>query len=119
MQPESSALLWDTKEAAAEACQIMKNMTLEQYYADRTTQLAIERLMTIIGEALTKLRAVDPDTAEVVPNLQEAISTRNIIVHAYRDVDNEIVWETVNSDLPSLVASVEALLLPTLEIPEP
>lgn len=35
---------------------------------------------------------------------------RNRLVHAYFGVDNEIVWETVKSNLPHLI-EIEAVLI--------
>ena len=37
---------------------------------------------------------------------------RNRIVHAYFDIDLRLVWETVDSDLPVLVAQLEPLVPP-------
>lgn len=35
---------------------------------------------------------------------------RNRLVHAYFDIDADIVWATVNEDLPGLVAAIEEAL---------
>jgi uncharacterized protein with HEPN domain len=35
---------------------------------------------------------------------------RNVLVHGYFDIDSEIVWQAVTSDLPGLRAAIEALL---------
>ena len=43
------------------------------------------------------------------------IGMRNRVIHAYDDVDVEIVWETVQRDIPPLAAQLEALLPPGLE----
>ncbi len=44
------------------------------------------------------------------------IGMRNRVIHAYDDVDVEIIWETVQRDIPPLTAQLEALLPPGLEI---
>ena len=38
------------------------------------------------------------------------IGMRNVLVHGYFDIDSEIVWQAVTSDLPGLRAAIEALL---------
>ncbi len=40
------------------------------------------------------------------------VSMRNIMIHEYDDVDLTIVWDTVQNDLPSLVALLEPLIPP-------
>lgn len=40
------------------------------------------------------------------------IRMRNLIVHEYDDIDLEVIWMTINDDLPSLVIAVEEILKP-------
>jgi uncharacterized protein with HEPN domain len=35
------------------------------------------------------------------------VDMRNFTIHQYWDVDVNIVWETVNDDLPLVVATIE------------
>ena len=37
---------------------------------------------------------------------------RNIMIHEYDDVDLAIVWDTVENDLPRLVALLEPVIPP-------
>jgi uncharacterized protein with HEPN domain len=37
---------------------------------------------------------------------------RNRLIHAYYDVDLEVVWDTVRKDLPPLVATLRELIRP-------
>ena len=37
---------------------------------------------------------------------------RNRLIHAYWDVNLNIVWKTVREDLPTLIAALETLLAP-------
>ena len=38
------------------------------------------------------------------------IAFRNIIVHNYTDIDDQLVWEMLEAYLPALAGDVEALL---------
>ncbi len=38
------------------------------------------------------------------------VSMRNIMIHEYEDVDLGIVWDTVQNDLPPLIALLEPLI---------
>ncbi len=68
--------------------------------------------MEIIGEALRQLTKADPETAAKIPWIRDLIAFRNILVHGYASVDYEIVWRINHADLPSLVATLSALLGP-------
>ena len=43
---------------------------------------------------------------------EEIYAARNIVVHHYFGVNNEIVWDILLEDIPRLRAAVEALLAP-------
>ncbi len=69
---------------------------------DRSFYNNVVRELEIIGEASrglsTEFRAAHPDIAWA------AISRmRNILVHVYWDIQREIVWEALTSDVPELV----------------
>lgn len=70
----------------------------------------MERQFEIIGEALNRLSKEAPDLADRVPNLRKIVSFRNLLIHGYAVVDDGRVWEIVTTMLPSLRATVTALL---------
>jgi uncharacterized protein with HEPN domain len=110
MQPESAAFLWDAHDASKKAVSIASGLDIEEYLSQWVLQSAVERQLEILGEALRNLRAKNPDTAERIPNVHAIIATRNILVHAYAQVDQQKVWEIITQDLPVLVPVLEALL---------
>jgi uncharacterized protein with HEPN domain len=71
---------------------------------------AVERQFEIIGEALDKLTRVDADLAARVPDLRRLVAFRNILIHGYAGVDDEIVWDAATNRLPALAAVLTALL---------
>ncbi len=77
-------------------------MTFEQFTADRKTVDAVVRNFIIIGEAASHL----PDDVIArhsdIP-WREMRDMRNIAVHEYFGVDNLIVWETLQKNLPPLL----------------
>jgi uncharacterized protein with HEPN domain len=62
----------------------------------------VERQFEIVGEALNQLSKVDPDAAARVPDLARIVAFRNILIHGYAVVDNELVWQVLVDRLPSL-----------------
>ncbi len=66
--------------------------------------------LTIIGEALAQLARVDAPLAAKITDFRSIVAFRNILVHAYAQVDERIVWDIVQSKLPVLVREVAALM---------
>jgi len=71
---------------------------------------AVERQFEIIGEALRRLAKEDAATATRISGHSRIIAFRNILVHGYADLDDRIVWDIVQSKLPTLLREVESLL---------
>jgi uncharacterized protein with HEPN domain len=71
---------------------------------------AVEREFEIVGEALKQLAGKDSETAARIPELRRIVSFRNILIHGYAEVDNEVVWEALTTRVPPLKAAVRSLL---------
>lgn len=80
----------------------------DTYQMNDTIKLATERLLAIIGEATSKLVKISKDIP--ISNKYKIIATRNVIVHAYDEVDDVIIWNTLINYLPTLKLEVLALL---------
>jgi len=52
-------------------------------------------------------RAIEPDVK--VSSAKNIIGLRNIIVHAYDAVDDEMIWAIIQKDIPVLKKQVEML----------
>ena len=48
--------------------------------------------------------------AKQIPELRSIVGFRNILMHGYAVVNHEIVWRTVQEDLPHLRTVLDALL---------
>lgn len=70
------------------------------------------RNLEFIGEACNNVAKHDPDCARRHSHVPWgfAYEMRNALAHGYFTVDLDIVWATVQSDLPGLKAQVNALL---------
>jgi uncharacterized protein with HEPN domain len=83
-------------------------LDLEGFRSDAKTRDAVIRNLTVIGEAALHL----PETVKTAqPGIpwREMQGIRNIVVHEYFGVSDEILWETIQTDLPALLAPLRAL----------
>jgi uncharacterized protein with HEPN domain len=85
-------------------------LDLDGYERDPMVRDAVERRLGIIGEALNRAVISEPTLSARLPELRRIVDLRNRVIHGYDAVDDEIVWDIVQSKLPALQTSVEDLL---------
>jgi uncharacterized protein with HEPN domain len=110
MERDPRTFLWDAAASADAIGRFVAGRTIEDYRSDEMLRAAVERHFEIIGEALGRLAKVSPDLARQVPGLSDAVAMRNILIHGYARVDDDVVWRTACNDLPMLRAAVATLL---------
>lgn len=64
----------------------------------------------IVGEALSKLRKIDEPLATSFTDYRKIISFRNVLIHGYGKVDDELTWAIIETDLPVLTSELRAVL---------
>lgn len=102
--------LWDACRAAERILRFTAGRDYNNYLADEMLRSAVERQFEIVGEAFSGLRRADPDFAAGVPNLPRIIAFRNVLIHGYATVDDQLVWGVVEGELPQLLAQLTHLL---------
>jgi uncharacterized protein with HEPN domain len=110
MENRTKKLLFDVLAAGRSIRQWCSGRSFADYEEDRQLRRAVEREFEIIGEALGRLSQTDPAVAARISDLHRIIGFRNRIIHGYDAIDDAAVWGVAESDLPRLVAEVEALL---------
>ncbi len=76
---------------------------------DRQFNLALVRLLEIIGEAASRVPQEEQVRYAEIP-WPEIIGLRNRLIHGYDAVDFDILWQIVSNDLPPLIAELEKIL---------
>ena len=109
MRLEVRKYLYDIQEATGLISQFTAAKSLDDYERDPMMRLAVERAFAIIGEALVQLGRIDPAITAGITDLRSIIAFRNILIHAYAQIDNRIVWEIVEWKLPVLIREISAL----------
>ena len=110
MRLESRKYLYDMQRAAALLGDFTHNKTFDDYEGDPMLRAAVEREFEIIGEAMTRLARVDHAVAARISEYPRIIAFRNLLIHGYADVDDRLVWNVVETRLPTLAREVGALL---------
>jgi uncharacterized protein with HEPN domain len=108
------AFLLDILIAARRAVRFLEGMTWEAFEQSELHQNAVMRPLEIIGEAA---RRVSQDTRDAYPDIpwDQMIGMRNRLIHEYFRVNLATVWETVQDELPPLIALMEPLAPPEQE----
>ena len=76
---------------------------------DRMLELATVRLIEVIGEAAARVSAEGREKFTSIP-WQEVVGMRNRLIHGYDQVDLDILWNTIEIDLPPLITALEEIL---------
>jgi len=85
-----------------------ENRMFEVYEADKKTRRSVEREIMIIGEAINRIRNIEPNIE--ITHIQQIVATRNRVAHAYDAVNNAMIWGIVINHLPKLKLEIEQLL---------
>ncbi len=110
MPPETKRYLYDIQHAANLLDKFTAGKTFSGYTSDPLLRSATERQFGIIGEAVTKLANLDPATASRITEYRRIIAFRNILIHQYAAVDDQVVWGVLQTQLPTLSLEIQALL---------
>ena len=96
-------------DAAAEAVSFASGRSRRDLDRDRMLVLSLVKSIEILGEAASK---ISPDMKLECPEIpwEDLVSMRHRLIHAYFDVNLNVVWSTVERDLPQLVDALTIIL---------
>ncbi|HUT73726.1 MAG TPA: HepT-like ribonuclease domain-containing protein [Armatimonadota bacterium] len=111
LDEKDAGYLWDMLDAAKTALEFAAGYDAERYLRDRKLQLAVERLVEIIGEAA---RSVSSDFREAHPEIpwRRIIAQRHVLTHEYGEIRQGNMWVLICDYLPQLTKQLDALLPP-------
>ena len=84
-------------------------MSFDAFLDDPRTIRAVAFEFTTMGEAA---RAIPEEIQEKYPGIPwgKMQGIRNVLVHEYFRLDEEILWNASQNDIPPLIAALEKLL---------
>ena len=109
MRPDDRVRLQHMLDASREAMSFAAGRTRADLDADRQFALALVKEIEIIGEAAFQM-TVDSRAKIIAIHWPSVINMRHRLVHAYFDINLDVLWDTVTYNLPPLIAELEKVL---------
>lgn len=109
MSRDYKVYLEDISEAVLKILRYTENISFADFSSDSKTIDAVIRNLEIIGEAVKKLPAKVRDKNPEI-DWKKIAGLRDILVHEYFGIDNEIVWDIIRNKLPDFKTQIETLL---------
>lgn len=109
MRKDDGHRLHHLLEAAREAVGYTAGRRREDLETDRPLMHSLVRCLEIMGEAAG---VMSPECRDANPQIpwNDVISMRNRLIHAYFDINLDIVWRTVTEELPVVIVALEFFL---------
>jgi len=109
ISPEDRVRLRHMLDAALEIQQYVQSATRRDLDRDPKLVHSLVHLLEIIGEAANQVSAELREKTLDIPWFI-IIGMRNRLIHAYFDIDLNVVWSTSTEDVPSVIAELKKLL---------
>lgn len=109
MSRDESLYLADILESCEKVLRFTKGMTYKDFVRDELHFDAFLRNLEIIGEAV---KNVSEETRQKYPYIKwrKIAGFRDIVAHGYFGVNDETVWDIVESEIPNLLTTVKTML---------
>jgi uncharacterized protein with HEPN domain len=103
--------LLDMLQSAELIMTYMAQCSKAEFVENVQLQDSVIRRLLVIGEAA---RRVSEATRQTLPNIswQEINGMRNRLVHEYDDINLNIVWDVIQSEIPSLIKELKLQIPP-------
>jgi uncharacterized protein with HEPN domain len=112
MPPEDRIRILHVLDACESVARFIAERKREDLDSDEMLLFALVRAIEVIGEAAARVTA---ETRESLPDIpwEAMTSMRNRLIHAYFDVDRDIVWRTAIQDVPQVARALARVRLET------
>lgn len=110
MERDANTHLFDVVENCKRITEFIGKIDFETYFHDELIKSAVERRFINIGESLSRLKHTDLTIFSKIASAQRIVGFRNILVHGYESISDQLVWGIIKENLPELQAACEKLL---------
>lgn len=94
---------------ALEAIELCKGHARSDLDSNRLLNLGLVRLIEVVGEAANRV-SIEFQGAHVRIPWRHIVGMRNRVIHGYDRVDFDLLWDTIQNDLPGLVEELRSVL---------
>ncbi len=101
--------LYDIKESIELILEYVKDTSQNEFKNNQEKQDAVVNRMNVIGEASKNLSQEIRDNYPDIPWKRMA-GMRDVLIHQYHGIDLEVVWQTINQDLPEVGQRIEQII---------
>ncbi|WP_292364109.1 MULTISPECIES: DUF86 domain-containing protein [unclassified Methanoculleus] len=109
MSREYNLYLRDILEAIRRIDRYTRGMDYEEFLADDLVQDGVIRNLMVIGEAVKLIpEPLKCEHADI--SWRKIAGMRDILIHAYFGIHNEIVWDVIRNKIPELQVAVRQML---------
>ncbi|MEO8411713.1 MAG: HepT-like ribonuclease domain-containing protein [Propionivibrio sp.] len=109
MSPDDRWRVCHMVDAAEQALAFVQTRNRGDLDGDPMLRMALTRAVEIVGEAASQVSEAGRTEFPAVP-WPQIVGMRNRLVHAYFDINQDVLWDTVQLALPALLAQLRALL---------
>jgi uncharacterized protein with HEPN domain len=98
----------DMREFCARVAEYTDGLSREEFENTRLVYDATLRNLELIAEAA---RHVPEEVREKAPDVpwRRVVAVRNILIHGYLGIDNDIIWDIVQNEIGKLLRALEKL----------
>lgn len=104
-----TALLLDMLLAVRKIVRYTQGLDAQVFEANDLVQSAVVRELQVLGEAARLVSDVTKQQYTAIP-WRLIAGMRNRLIHEYFDIRLDVVWETIQRDLPALIAELETIV---------
>lgn len=107
MSREWEAYLADIATACEKVIRFTAGLDREAFFGDDRTFHAVIHCLLIVGEAA---KHIPDDVRRRMPGIEwrKVAGMRDFLAHVYFAINNDIVWDAVETKVPELLRAVEA-----------
>ena len=104
-RPGDRVRLQHMLDAAQKAITLTAGRRRDDLESDEVLTLALTRLVEIIGEAAFQMTEEGRSRCPSLP-WEQIVGMRHRLIHAYFEINYDILWKTVQESLPELVGEI-------------
>jgi uncharacterized protein with HEPN domain len=101
-------IILDLYHALNQILTFTQNMDKQEFINDEKTQSSVLYQLVIMGEAVNRLSEQFKNQYPQIP-FNEIRGMKNRVVHEYKEVDCDIIWEAIQKDIPELICFISSV----------